>query len=58
MAKTISCKDVGMDCDFVAKGETVAEVLQACAEHGKTAHGIDQIPPELIPKVQAAIRDI
>jgi predicted small metal-binding protein len=47
-----------MDCDFVAKGETVAEVLQACAEHGKTAHGIDQIPPELIPKVQAAIRDI
>jgi predicted small metal-binding protein len=57
MAKVISCRDVGVDCDFVARGETVEEVLRACAAHGKEAHGMDQIPPELAKKVQAAIRE-
>jgi predicted small metal-binding protein len=57
MAKVVSCKDVGVDCDFVSRGETVEEVLRACAEHGKAAHGMDKIPPELAVKVQAAIRD-
>lgn len=57
MAKVITCRDVGMDCDFVARGETVEDVLQACAKHGKEAHGMDEIPPELAEKVKAAIRD-
>jgi predicted small metal-binding protein len=46
-----------VDCDFVAKGETDQEVLQQCAEHARTAHGMNEIPPELAGKVQAAIRD-
>ena len=25
MAKVLKCKDVGMDCDFVARGETEEE---------------------------------
>jgi predicted small metal-binding protein len=32
-------------------------VLQACASHGKEAHGMDAIPPELAEKVPAAIHD-
>ena len=57
MAKTISCRDVGVDCDFQAKGETVDEVMQQCAAHAKSAHGFDEIPPELAAKVQSAIRE-
>jgi len=57
MSKVVSCRDVGVDCDFVARGETMDEVLQACATHGKEAHGMDEIPPELAEKVHAAIRD-
>jgi len=58
MAKSISCKDVGMvGCDFTAKGETMEELLQAAAVHAKEAHGLDSIPPELLPMVQAAVRD-
>ncbi len=57
MAKTVNCRDVGVDCDFVAKGETEQEVLDQCAEHARTAHGMDEIPPEVAAKVRAAIRD-
>ena len=57
MAKSLSCKDVGMNCDFKASGETMEELMQAAALHAKEAHGLDSIPPELMPMVQAAVRD-
>jgi len=57
MAKSISCKDVGMDCAFTAHAETMDELMQAAAAHAKEAHGLDTIPPELVPMVQAAVRD-
>lgn len=57
MAKIVRCREVGVDCDFEARGESEQEVLRQCAEHAKTAHGMDEIPPELAAKVRASIRD-
>jgi predicted small metal-binding protein len=57
MAKTISCRDVGVDCDFTAKADTLDELMQVTAKHAKEVHGFDTIPPEMVPAVQAAIRD-
>lgn len=57
MAKTISCKDVGVDCDFTAKADTLDELMQVTAKHAKEVHGFDSIPAEMMPVVQAAIRD-
>jgi predicted small metal-binding protein len=56
MSKVLKCRDVGVDCDFVAQGETEEEILQKAAAHAKADHGLDQIPPELLVKVRAAIR--
>jgi predicted small metal-binding protein len=58
MAKTICCREVGVDCDFQATGETVEDVMRQAADHAKSAHGMDEIPPELAIKVQSAIRDV
>ncbi|MGE5645344.1 MAG: DUF1059 domain-containing protein [Acidobacteriota bacterium] len=58
MAKVIRCRDVGVDCDFEASGETEQEVLQKCAEHARTAHNMDEIPAELADKVRGAMRDV
>jgi len=55
--KYIRCRDVGVDCDFEARGATTEEVLAQCAQHAKTDHGMDEIPAELAAKVKAAIRD-
>lgn len=57
MSKVVRCREVGVDCDFEARGETEQEVLQKCAEHAKSAHGMDEIPPELAAKVRGAIRE-
>ena len=57
MAKVLRCKDVGMDCDFEVRATTEAEILQRAAEHAQTAHGMREIPQEVVAKVRAAIRD-
>ncbi len=57
MARRMSCRDVGPDCDYVARGETDEEVMGQVAEHARTAHGMEEVPPELAEKVRAAIRD-
>jgi len=58
MAKSLSCRDVGVDCDFKATGETVEEIMQKTKAHAKSAHGMEEIPPEPLAKVQAAIKDV
>ena len=57
MAKTLCCKDVGVDCDFVAHGETEAEIMAQVAEHARSAHGFEEVPAELAEKARAAIRE-
>ena len=52
-----SCRDVGVDCDFVARGETEQDILRQTAEHARTAHNITEIRAELAEKVRGAIRD-
>jgi len=32
--KTLSCRDAGCDCDYVAKGEIEEDVLRDAAQHG------------------------
>ena len=33
-----ACKDAGVDCDFVASGETVEEVKETAFAHAGVAH--------------------
>jgi predicted small metal-binding protein len=57
MAKVVSCKDVGVDCDFVMRGETTEDILQQATEHARTVHNMAEIPPEVAEKLRVAIRD-
>lgn len=57
MGKSLNCRDVGPDCDFVATGENEAEIMTKVVEHARDAHGFDEVPPELAEKARAAIKD-
>lgn len=57
MPKVLRCREVGVDRDFSARAETEEEILKKAAEHGRTAHGMEEIPEALLVKVRAAIRD-
>ena len=57
MAKVLRCRDVGMDCDFVATGQNEQDVLAQAAEHARKDHGMDNIPPDVMSKVKAAVHE-
>jgi predicted small metal-binding protein len=57
MAKILRCRDVGMDCDFEVHASTEEEILQRAADHAQTAHGLKEIPEEIVTKGRAAIRE-
>ncbi len=60
MAKTFACRDLGIDCPYVARGETEEELIADVVKHGKEVHGYtdEQLKdPEMMKKVKAAIKE-
>jgi len=58
MAKQLRCRDVGLNCDFEARGTTEEEVLLKAIVHARNVHELTEIPSELATKVRAAVRTI
>ena len=57
MTKVMKCREVGMDCDFVARGESEDQIMAQAAEHARKDHGFETIPAEVAAKVKAAIHE-
>ena len=57
MAKAIFCSDLGSDCTFVARGETLEEVMAVGAGHGEEVHGLTEITPEMVEMIKGLVRD-
>lgn len=57
MGKTLACKDVGVDCDFVISGKDEADVLQQAAKHAAGCHQGVKMTPDVVAKVKAAIKE-
>jgi len=60
MAKVylISCRDAGVDCDFQARGSSVEEVMQRCADHGMKEHNMMGFGPELYTKMLRCVKTV
>ena len=58
MAKSISCRDAGTECDFVACADTEEEALQKAADHARTDHNMSEIPKEMYEKARSIMRDV
>lgn len=58
MAKVLKCREVGLDCNFVARADTEDEIMKQIADHANTTHGVKDLPEEVIVKVRSVIRDI
>ena len=51
------CGTVVDGCDGGFTGETEDDVLQAAAQHAASAHGMTELPDEVVQKVRAGITD-
>jgi predicted small metal-binding protein len=53
--KQFACSTVVEGCDGVVTGETEDDVLAAAAGHAAEAHGMTDLPPEVVEAVRAGI---
>ena len=58
MAYEFACDNVVPGCEGKVTGETKDEVLVAAATHAANAHGMDELPDEVVEQVQAAIVEV
>ena len=57
MVLAIHCSDMGSDCEFVARGETLEELMAVAVAHGTEVHEIDEITPEMMEMAKQVIRE-
>ncbi len=57
--KTLACRDAGIDCDFVARGETEEELFRVGGEHLKKVHNkdISKSSPEEMARYRKLIKE-
>ncbi len=56
--KTLSCKDVGVDCGYQARGRTVNEVLKKAAAHAKKDHNIKKVGKDYLDSWRSKVHDV
>ena len=55
--KQFACGTVVSGCDGVVTGATDDEVLAAAAQHAADAHGMTEVPTEVVEAIKAGITD-
>lgn len=59
MGLKLACMDLGLDCPYIARGETMEELMADGAKHGKEVHGYtdEQLnDPEMIKQIKEAVK--
>jgi len=58
MAYSIQCKDTGADCEAVMRADTMDELQQKIAGHGKDVHNMDlaSMPEEQKQQLMSLIK--
>jgi predicted small metal-binding protein len=56
---SLSCRDMGMDCDFVADGASKEEVMQKAMQHSMQAHGMSEadMTPDMKEKAMSMMKE-
>ena len=60
MVKTVACRGLGSDCDFVLRGETVDELITGMEKHGLEVHSMteEQVKsPQMTDKLKSIIKE-
>ena len=61
MAYTIACRDLGAACPYIARNETIDEVVQDAMKHAKEVHNYtdEQLnDPKMIEETKALVKEV
>ena len=56
--KQFRCGDVVLGCDWVARNEDEKELFAEIQSHAREAHGMDEVPPEVVEAIQGVITEV
>ncbi len=57
VAKTYTCRDVGVDCNWTTSGETEDDVMANIEEHAAQIHPDIELTPDLVAAVRGVIKN-
>lgn len=57
MAKVLRCADLMPECNKVIVGKDADEVFAKAEAHARKEHNMTIIPPSVMSKIEAAIKD-
>jgi predicted small metal-binding protein len=53
--KRLGCRDIGLDCDYIIKGETEEDIIKNAVQHAWEIHAIK--PEEMTSEMKVRIKD-
>ncbi len=56
--KSLSCKDMGMDCTWRTQANTEEEILRRAADHAREKHNMKELSPEMRVKLKSKIHEL
>lgn len=56
--KQFACANVVTGCEGVVTGATEEDVLAAAAQHAAEAHGMSDVPPDVVAAIRSGIVDV
>ena len=56
--KQFKCGDVVLGCEWVARNEDEQELFAEISSHAREAHGMDEVPPEVVDEIKAVITEV
>jgi predicted small metal-binding protein len=56
--KQFKCDDVVLGCKWVTRSEDEEELFEAIHSHARDAHGMDEVPPEVVDQIHNVITEV
>jgi predicted small metal-binding protein len=52
------CSTIVPECGWTYGSDSEEEILAQAARHAREAHGMDEVPPEIVERIRATIVEI
>jgi predicted small metal-binding protein len=56
--KQFRCGDVVLGCEWVGRNDDEGALFQEIQSHARDAHGMDEVPPEVVEQIQRVITEV
>ena len=56
--KQFKCGDVVLGCEWVTRNDDEQELFADIRAHARDAHGMDEVPPEVVDQINAVITEV